>query len=128
MTREIFEMIEIDVKRCGLDYGVSPCAAVLGTTGAAKCYRLKAGCQDRDNYDETYTLTLRFVRQGGFIPDGVFAFPTKATSSPILSLLSGISSTQSAPNSMFKITISALIICFAAVSFFLLKNILKFVP
>lgn len=46
------------------------------------------------------------------------ALPTKATSSPILSLLSGISSTQSAPNSMFKITISALIICFAAVSFF----------
>jgi hypothetical protein len=76
MTREIFEMIEIDVNRCGLDYGVSPCAAALGSTGAAKCYRLKAGCQDRDHYSETDTLTLRFVRQGSFIPDGVFAFPT----------------------------------------------------
>lgn len=77
MTREIFEMIEIDLPFCTRVYGVAPCAAVLGIsgTGVRKCYNLRATCQDPNNYNAGAPRTLRFCRPGR-IPTGVLAFPT----------------------------------------------------
>lgn len=75
MTREVFEMIEIDLPLCSRVYATAPCAAVLGDTGVRKCYNLRATCQDPTNYSGTNTLTLRFCRPGR-IPHGVLAFPT----------------------------------------------------
>lgn len=77
MTREVFEMIEIDVPFCTRVYASAPCAAVLGIsgTGIRKCYNLRAGCQDPINFNAGTPLTLRFCRPGR-IPRGVLAFPT----------------------------------------------------
>lgn len=75
MTREVFEMVEIDIPLCTRVYASAPCAAVLGTTGVRKCYNLRATCQDPTNYNAGTPLTLRFCRPGK-IPHGVLAFPT----------------------------------------------------
>lgn len=75
MTREIFEMVEIDLPFCTRTYGTAPCTAVLGTSGVRKCYNLRATCQATAAYVAGTPLTLRFCRQGR-IPDGVLAFPT----------------------------------------------------
>ena len=58
---ETVVFLEIDQPLCSLTYGSAPCAAVLGTTGAAKCYNSRATCQDVANYAPG-TLTLRFAR------------------------------------------------------------------
>ena len=71
--RETVTIVEIDQPFCQLEYGSSPCEAVLGDTGNRKCYNTAATCQDRDNYDPA-PLTLRFcksqsgVAQYGAIP------------------------------------------------------------
>lgn len=75
MTRETFEMIEIDVPMCSRTYATAPCAAALGTTGVRKCYDLRATCQDAANYLAGTPLTLRFCKPGP-IPYGTLAFPT----------------------------------------------------
>jgi hypothetical protein len=75
MTREPFEMVEIDVPLCTRVYGTAPCTAALGTTGVRKCYNLRATCQDTANYLAGTPLTLRFCKPGR-IPTGVLAFPT----------------------------------------------------
>lgn len=75
MTREVFEMVEIDLPLCTRVYGSAPCTAVLGTSGVRKCYNLRATCQDPANYNAGGPLTLRFCRPGR-IPHGVLAFPT----------------------------------------------------
>ena len=56
---EIVTIVEIDVPFCDLVYGESPCSAVLGETGARKCFNTAATCQDRENFSPA-TLTLRF--------------------------------------------------------------------
>ncbi|RJP54163.1 MAG: hypothetical protein C4583_03270 [Anaerolineaceae bacterium] len=58
--REPITIVEIDQDYCLLTYGVAPCAAALGVTGAAKCYHGIATCQDTANFD-LGTLTLRFA-------------------------------------------------------------------
>ena len=71
--RETVTIVEIDQPFCQLEYGSSPCGAVLGETGNRKCFNTAATCQDRDNYDPA-PLTLRFctsqagVAQYGAIP------------------------------------------------------------
>lgn len=57
MTR--VTVIEIDLPTCANTYGVSPCAAVLGSTGTKKCFNCIRTCQDRANFVETIT-TIRF--------------------------------------------------------------------
>lgn len=68
--RQPFEWIEIDQSLCTLSYGISACQAVLGTTGADKCFKTRATCQNPDNYDGTDILTLYFCKNQGKIPDG----------------------------------------------------------
>ncbi len=60
--RESVTFFEIDVPRCERTYGVAPCAAVLGTTGTAKCYNSRKTCQDPANLLLSETVTLRFSR------------------------------------------------------------------
>lgn len=57
--RRPFAVAEIDLDYCSLTYGVSPCAAALGVTGAVHCYNTRATCQDSASYTRT-TKTYRF--------------------------------------------------------------------
>src|SRR5690606_30186679 len=52
-------IIEFDVPRCALTYGVSPCEAALGVTGDRKCFNTRATCQDLPNFSADL-VTLRF--------------------------------------------------------------------
>nr|WP_297388279.1 hypothetical protein [uncultured Roseateles sp.] len=60
-------IVEIDQDKCTRTYGVAPCTAAVGVTGAAKCYNTRATCQDPDNYDRG-TLTLSFTRPHAQVP------------------------------------------------------------
>ncbi len=65
--KETVVIVEIDQPLCSREYGdafVSPsggCTAVLGSSGARKCYNTASTCQDTANYTPG-TLTLRFGR------------------------------------------------------------------
>ena len=50
MNRELLQIVELDVSRCGLTYGSSPCIAALNTTGVRKCYNTYATCQNKVNF------------------------------------------------------------------------------
>lgn len=75
IQRTPFEWVEIDQSLCANVYGVSPCAAILGTTGETKCYNTRASCQDPANYDGSDKLTLRFCANRGVIPDDYYYLP-----------------------------------------------------
>lgn len=57
--REPVTIVEMDLDYCQLTYGVAPCAAVLGTTGAIKCFNTRKTCQDSTNYTPA-VKTYRF--------------------------------------------------------------------
>jgi hypothetical protein len=71
---ELIKVVEIDTDQCTLVYGNSPCAAVLGTTGDAKCQNTQATCQDTDNYDRG-TLTTKHVTNQSSAPRDEYLFP-----------------------------------------------------
>jgi hypothetical protein len=71
---ETVVFFEIDQPFCLNTYGAAPCAAVLGTTGAIKCYNGRSTCQSVPTYNPG-TLTLRFsmpnddlIQYGNVIP------------------------------------------------------------
>lgn len=66
--REPIQIVEIDLDKCSLTYGTSPCTADIGTTGAVKCYNTRKTCQDTANYDNSSTLTLRFTQPRSNLP------------------------------------------------------------
>lgn len=66
--------IEIDIARCSLVYGESPCTAAIGTTGEAKCYNSRRTCQDLENYAETFE-TVRFSVPTHFLNANIDAVP-----------------------------------------------------
>lgn len=72
--REPFDYIEIDYDFCSRTYGAAPCAAVLGTTGDAKCFNTYFTCQDQANYDNA-PKTLKFCKPVANIPVGQSFFP-----------------------------------------------------
>ncbi len=74
MTAKALEYIEIDIPRCSLTYGVSPCTASVGVTGDAKCFNSIATCQDRPNFTEEL-VTLRFCRPAEYLPRDIDALP-----------------------------------------------------
>lgn len=53
-------LIEIDVDRCSLTYGTSPCTASIPATGTIKCHNGLGTCQDRANFANV-PVTLRFA-------------------------------------------------------------------
>lgn len=72
--REPIVWIEIDVDQCQLTYGSSPCTAVLGSTGDAKCFNCFNTCQDKDNYD-LGSLTYKFYTPQANLPKEAGVFP-----------------------------------------------------
>lgn len=67
--------IEIDVDYCSLTYGTAPCTAVLGTTGADRCYNTIATCQARAAFANA-PVTLRFGVDGQALAEsGIEALP-----------------------------------------------------
>lgn len=51
MTDKALTYVELELRTCGLTYGVWPCQAALGVTGDHKCFNTRATCQDRANFD-----------------------------------------------------------------------------
>lgn len=74
MTERV-SYVELDLKRCTLDYGVSPCTASVGVTGERKCFNTLATCQDTDNYDPE-TITVRYSSVTGDPSIDIEAIPS----------------------------------------------------
>lgn len=75
-ARRWLTFVEIDVSICSLTYGVAPCTAAVGVTGAQKCFNTLGSCQDRANYAESF-VTLRFVKDAGYQAEsGIEAIPS----------------------------------------------------
>lgn len=72
--RNPINIVEIDLDTCSLSYGVSPCAASIGTTGADKCYNTFGTCQDPMNYARS-TKTYKFIAPDANVPVGETMFP-----------------------------------------------------
>ena len=58
-ARRWLTFVEIDVSICSLTYGVAPCTAAVGVTGAQKCFNTLGSCQDRANYAESFVTRHR---------------------------------------------------------------------
>lgn len=74
LSKRPITLVEIDLPYCSRTYGSSPCAAVLGTTGAAKCFNSRFTCQDPTNYAAT-TKTVTFGQNVDGLPDIPGMFP-----------------------------------------------------
>ena len=74
MTERI-TYIELDLDRCSLTYGSSPCTAAIGVTGERKCFNCLATCQDKDNY-ASETVTARYSKASGALPVEIDAIPS----------------------------------------------------
>ena len=107
LGREPVEIVEIDMPVCTRVYGSAPCAAVLGTTGARKCFNTLKTCQDEANYAETM-LTLRFAKNQRGMPDDVDFFPALSgvSSRPGRVNLSGIDPKRSPLGQRARITVT----------------------
>lgn len=64
MARQPAVVVELDLDRCALTFGVAPCTA----TGTP-CYNTRGTCKDKPNYDRG-TYTLRLCSRGMPIPAG----------------------------------------------------------
>ena len=74
LAKQPLTLVEIDLPYCTRSYGVAPCAAVLGTTGDAKCFNTRFTCQDPTNY-LAGTKTVTFAPNIDGIPDAPGVFP-----------------------------------------------------
>lgn len=72
--RRPITIVELDLDYCQNTYGVAPCAAILGTTGTAKCYNTYKSCQDTANFNKG-TKTYKFCSDIGFLPGGENLYP-----------------------------------------------------
>lgn len=66
--------VEVDIDRCTLTYGSSPCTASIPETGEIKCFNSIGTCQDRDNFDDG-GVTLRFAVNTAYLPDSIECIP-----------------------------------------------------
>ena len=106
LGRKPLTLVEIDLPYCSRTYGTAPCAAVLGTTGQAKCFNSRFTCQDPANYAAgTKTMTFAMNEEG--IPDipGVFPCLTSVSSRPGELNLSGIDPKSTALGIRARVTI-----------------------
>lgn len=74
-SRERIDIVEIELEKCALTYGTSPCTAQVGVTGSEKCHNTFATCQDVANYDGSSTQTHRFCTKRSPHPIGINAIP-----------------------------------------------------
>ena len=72
--RRPITVVELDIDFCTRFYGVAPCAAAVGLTGAQKCFNTYGTCQDTSNYNKG-VKTLRFTTQSAFLPIGENIYP-----------------------------------------------------
>lgn len=66
-ARKNITVLEMDIDRCTLTYGVAPCTAAAGVGN--ECYNTWRSCQDKANYTRG-TTTLKFCDRGAPIPAG----------------------------------------------------------
>ena len=66
MTKSI-TLVEVDIERCTLTYGTSPCTASIPTTGDNKCFNSRKTCQDTPNIDLS-TETVTFAKPTAYLP------------------------------------------------------------
>jgi hypothetical protein len=72
-------IVELFLQKCLLEYGVPPCTAAVGVTGAAKCFNTLATCQDTPNFDPSTATPIRFASEridGLQAPGDTPTFPT----------------------------------------------------
>lgn len=93
---ELIEVVELDQPFCTLEYGSSPCTAVLGTDGTEKCRNTFSTCQDTANYNAG-TLTLTFVKSQSSIPQDGYYFPSLRSISHTPSKISSSSEGKRSP-------------------------------
>lgn len=74
LGRRPITVVELDLDICPLTYGVSPCTAMLGTTGGQKCFNTFKTCQAPAAYAKA-TKTYRFCSENAFLPIGETIFP-----------------------------------------------------
>jgi hypothetical protein len=67
-------VVEIDLDFCQNVYGVAPCTAAVGVTGAQKCFNTFVSCQDVENYSKG-TKTYTFCTPNALLPIGENIFP-----------------------------------------------------
>lgn len=80
-TRNLIQVVEIDIERCSLSYGNAPCTAVLGTSGVRKCYNTFKTCQDTANFTrEIETLRFAMNEHGFDVSDRIYPCMTRAVS------------------------------------------------
>lgn len=105
-ARKPITIVEIDLPYCTRTYGSSPCAAVLGTTGAAKCFNSRFTCQDPANY-AAGTKTVSFCYNQDGIPDipGIFPALVDVSSRPGELNLSGIDPRSTALGIRARVTV-----------------------
>lgn len=97
LGRKPVTLFEIDLPYCTRTYGVAPCAAVLGATGAAKCFNSLSTCQNRANYAEgTKAVTFAYNQDGNPDIPGIFPALQSVSSRPGELNLSGIDPNKSA--------------------------------
>ncbi|RVD58856.1 hypothetical protein EN866_19550 [Mesorhizobium sp. M2D.F.Ca.ET.223.01.1.1] len=72
--RRPITVVELDLDFCSNTYGVAPCTAAVGTTGAQKCFNTFSTCQDTANYAKS-VKTYRFVTPSPLLPIGQTLFP-----------------------------------------------------
>lgn len=91
--REPVVIVELFQPRCGLRFGVAPCAA----TGGPKCYQTWGSCRDRASIDLSGSITWRFRRPGaGILP--MYAEAGEHILTNPIPLLVSVSTTSSAIN------------------------------
>jgi hypothetical protein len=76
--KKTLTFVEIDLRRCSLVFGVSPCTATIDgspQTGDHKCYNSPRTCQDPANFSLS-TLTLRFAVATDYLPLDIDCIPS----------------------------------------------------
>ncbi len=106
LGRKPLTIVEISLPYCTRTYGTAPCAAVLGTTGQAKCFNSRFTCQDPANYDAG-VRTVTFARNEDGIPDipGIFPCLADVSSRPGELNLSGIDPRSTALGVRARVTV-----------------------
>lgn len=107
LKRQLIQIVEIDITRCSLTYGSSPCTAVLGSTGVRKCYNTFKTCQDTPNFDEEVE-TLRFSNNIAGIPRANRIYPAmqgSVSTNPMRINLGGVGDRSGPLGKRAKVTI-----------------------
>lgn len=106
LGRKPVTLFEMDLPYCTRTYGTAPCMAVLGTTGAAKCFNSRFTCQDEANYDEgTKTVTFAYNQDGNPDIPGIFPAMQSVSTRPGELNLSGIDPNASALGVRAKVSV-----------------------